>query len=107
MTHLDQDKLISSLLGVKKLLLGHAVKLNEEEFDEIADALCQIETIYLGRTFPLDIRTIERLKINLIYRNDIKMKNLFIFRERNWRNLVSPQDLEILLAKLKMIRHLW
>merc|ERR550519_3107844 len=67
---------------------------------DMADALCQIETIYLGRGFSLPLVTIKRV-IRKIRTKRIKMENLFILGVMLWNNHFSPRHLKRALTKLK------
>jgi len=72
---------------------------------DIADALCNVENVKLHRQFPLETETLDRLIENILTK-PIAMKSLLIIQRRNFRTLISPEDLITLMRKMKLLA-LW
>merc|ERR1712096_338562 len=66
--------------------------------EAVANALCQVESVYLGQRFMFDIDDFIGQMRNYL---PIRMKNLFIFRRIRWENMTRPDDLIMLMHKLK------
>merc|ERR550519_3061372 len=67
--------------------------------EDLANALCQVESLYLGEMFPED-GTIKQIISNVLTL-PIRMENLFLFKMCFWFELISPEDLQGLMIKLK------
>ena len=134
MTHLDQNRLINCLLKVKVLRLRESstykvvdvqmliqkllqvsnpklktlalgyLNFPADQSEDMANALCKIERIQLGYSFPRnrDVVVIKQLMANILSQN-IAMKQLTILTKHEWSQLISSEDLKTMISNMEAL----
>jgi len=103
---LDIEMLVLKLLQVpitlklSHLYLGY-LQYSEHLAVDLANALCRVKNVSLGKSFPLKTATTAPF---VAWKDQLStIQCLRIFKEVDWRALMSPKDLEVLVTKMRVL----
>jgi len=106
---LDFKMLIYKLLEVPiKFRVSHLhleyMEYREDSDVDLANALCRVKSVTLGKSFLLSCATTKRLIKNILNLDRIvqpsRIETLLILDNMNWRSLITPKDLKIFITKM-------